>query len=51
MQIVPARAAMLDRILDETWRIWSDGLTRDAYARYNDAQMKTPWGRRSLDRG
>jgi GNAT superfamily N-acetyltransferase len=50
MQIVPARAATLDRILDETWRIWSDGLTREAYARYNDAQMKTAWGSRSLDR-
>jgi GNAT superfamily N-acetyltransferase len=50
MQIVPARDAILDRLLDETWRIWSDGLTREAYARYNDAQMKTPWGRRFLDR-
>lgn len=50
MQLVPARDAILEQILDETWRIWSDGLTREAYARYNEAQMKTPWGRRSLDR-
>jgi predicted N-acetyltransferase YhbS len=50
MQIVPARDAILEQILDETWRVWSDGLTRDAYARYNDAQMKTPWGRQFLDR-
>lgn len=50
MQIVPARDRILEQILDETWRIWSDGLTREAYARYNAAQMKTPWGRRFLDR-
>jgi GNAT superfamily N-acetyltransferase len=50
MQLVPARGAILDQILDETWRIWSDGLTREAYARYNAAQMKTPWGRQFLDR-
>jgi GNAT superfamily N-acetyltransferase len=50
MQLVPARDAILEHILDETWRIWSDGLTRDAYARYNEAQMKTPWGQRFLDR-
>jgi GNAT superfamily N-acetyltransferase len=50
MQVVPARDAILEHILDETWRIWSDGLTREAYARYNDAQMKTSWGRQFLDR-
>ncbi|PYR94821.1 MAG: hypothetical protein DMF84_04115 [Acidobacteria bacterium] len=50
MQIVPARDAVLEHILDETWRIWSDGLTRDGYARYNAAQMKTPWGRECLAR-
>jgi GNAT superfamily N-acetyltransferase len=50
MQIVAARNAILEHILDETWRIWSDGLTREAYARYNAAQMKTPWGRQFLDR-
>src|SRR3954466_7959795 len=50
MQVVPARDAVLEHILDETWRIWSDGLTRDAYASYNAAQMKTPWGRQFLDR-
>ena len=50
MQIVPARDAVLEHILDETWRIWSDGLTRKAYASYNAAQMKTPWGRQFLDR-
>ena len=50
MQIVPARGAVLEHILDETWRIWSDGLTRAAYATYNAAQMKTSWGRQFLDR-
>ncbi len=50
MDIVPARDGILEEILDETWRIWSDGLARDAYARYNAAQMQTPWGRTNLDR-
>jgi predicted N-acetyltransferase YhbS len=50
MQIVPARDALLEHILGETWRIWSDGLSRGAYARYNAGQMQTPWGRRHLDR-
>lgn len=50
MEIVPARDAVLEEILDETWRIWSDGLARDAYARYNAAQVQTPWGRENLDR-
>lgn len=50
MEIVTARDGMLERILDNTWRIWSDGLTRQAYARYNAAQMQTPWGHANLDR-
>jgi GNAT superfamily N-acetyltransferase len=50
MEILPARGALLEEILDETWRIWSDGLSREAYARYNAAQMLTPWGRGHLDR-
>ena len=34
----------------ESHRIWSDGLTRRAYARYNAAQMRTAWGSRHLRR-
>ena len=36
--------------MDESHGIWSDGLTRQAYARYNAAQMRTAWGSRHLRR-
>jgi len=48
--LVRAEGALLDRIYDDTWPIWGDGLTRSAYARFNDAQMRTDWGAASLQR-
>lgn len=50
MKLVPAEGAILDQILDESHDIWSDGLSRPAYGRYNAAQMRTPWGSRHLRR-
>lgn len=50
MRLVPAAGDALERILDESHRIWSDRLTRQAYGRYNAAQMLTPWGARCLRR-
>ena len=41
---------MLDRILDDTYEIWNDGLTRPAYGRFYSAQLATPWGRTHLQR-
>jgi len=41
---------ILEAILDATYEIWSDGLTRAAYGRYYAAQVKTPWGRDHLRR-
>jgi len=41
---------ILDQIYDLTWAIWSDGLTRADYERYNRAQMGTAWGAAHLDR-
>ena len=41
---------MHEQILDQTHRIWSDGLSRRQYGRYNLAQMRTPWGSRHLQR-
>jgi predicted N-acetyltransferase YhbS len=49
-QVVPATGAVLDRILDDTHAIWSDGLSRPNYGRSWDAQLRTPWGRSHLDR-
>jgi hypothetical protein len=50
MRLVPAEGRILDEILSESHAIWSDGLTREAYAKYNAAQMRTPWGSRHLRR-
>lgn len=41
---------MLDRILDLTYEIWHEGLSRTAYGSYYAAQLKTPWGRTHLKR-
>ena len=48
--LVEAEGPVLDRILDDTYDIWQDGLTRHAYGRFYTAQMATPWGRKHLRR-
>jgi len=50
VNIVPAEGALLDEILDHTFTIWHEGLTREAYGQWNAAQLRTPWGRRRLHR-
>jgi GNAT superfamily N-acetyltransferase len=50
MTIVPAEAGILERILDDTFVIWNDGLSRTAYGQWNRAQLRTPWGRGHLQR-
>lgn len=49
-QLVPVEGATLDAILDATYEIWSDGVTRPAYGRLYSAQIATAWGRRHLRR-
>lgn len=48
--LVDAEGSILDRILDDTYNIWHDGLTRPAYGRFYAAQVATPWGRAHLRR-
>ncbi|HXI31694.1 MAG TPA: GNAT family N-acetyltransferase [Vicinamibacterales bacterium] len=48
--LVPAEGRFLDQILDATYEIWHEGLSRTAYARYYAAQRATAWGRSHLDR-
>ena len=48
--LVPATGAILEEILDRTHPVWGEGLDRASYARYNAAQLKTPWGRSHLRR-
>ena len=50
LQLVPATGLILDRILDDTFPMWHDGLSRGAYGRFWAGQIKTPWGRAHLDR-
>jgi GNAT superfamily N-acetyltransferase len=50
MTIVPAEDDILERILDGTFAIWHEGLSRAAYSRWNRAQLQTPWARRHLQR-
>jgi hypothetical protein len=44
IELVPAAGAALEQILDATYDIWNEGLSRQAYARYYGAQVKTAWG-------
>jgi GNAT superfamily N-acetyltransferase len=50
MQLVTADGPILDEILDATYPVWHEGLTRDAYARWNAAQLRTTWGADHLRR-
>ena len=49
-QVVPATGAVLQQVLDDTFPIWNDGLSRDNYSKAWAAQLKTPWGSAHLDR-
>lgn len=50
MPLLTADSGLLDAILDGTYPIWNEGLTRQAYGQWNRAQMATEWGRRHLHR-
>lgn len=50
MKVQVATGAVLEQILDDTFPTWGDGLSRDAYARFNAAQLKTRWGAGHLQR-
>ena len=50
MPVVVAQGALLEEILDLTYPIWNEGLTRAAYGQWNIAQTKTSWGREHLHR-
>ena len=49
-QLVPAVGAVLDAVLDATYEIWHQGLSRPAYGRFWAAQLGTAWGRGHLRR-
>lgn len=41
---------LLEQVFDQTFPLWGDGLTRQAYARWNTAQTRTRWGQQALQR-
>lgn len=49
-RLLPADPARLEEILDGTYAIWGEGLSRQAYGAWNRAQMATRWGRDHLHR-
>jgi GNAT superfamily N-acetyltransferase len=49
-ELVTAEGPILEEILDATYPVWHEGLTRDAYARWNAAQLQTAWGANHLRR-
>jgi len=44
--VVPAEGAVLERVREAAHAVSPQGLSREAYARFDAAQMKTAWGRR-----
>lgn len=50
LQVVPATGAILEQVLDDTFAVWHDGLSRERYGKQWAAQLKTPWGSAHLDR-
>lgn len=41
---------LMEQVLDDTYGLWGDGLSRKAYGLWNLAQMKTAWGKANLTR-
>lgn len=48
--LVPAKGDYLEQILRDTYVLWNDGLAPEAYARFWEGQLRTPWGSTHLDR-
>jgi GNAT superfamily N-acetyltransferase len=49
-ELVPATGPHLHQILRESFPIWNDALGFEEYVKFWEAQLRTPWGSRHLDR-
>jgi GNAT superfamily N-acetyltransferase len=49
-QVLSPDDPLHDQALDHTFAQWNDLLTREGYAQYNRAQLRTAWGARHLQR-
>jgi GNAT superfamily N-acetyltransferase len=50
MKLVIAEGQLLEEIIEATFPLWNEGLTRSGYAQWNAAQMRTEWGSEHLHR-
>lgn len=50
MTVTVADPGVHEQILDLTYPLWGEGLTRQAYGTWNRGQIGTPWGRTHLER-
>ena len=50
LHVIPATGPILERILDDTFAMWHDGMSRENYGRFWAGQLKTAWGAAHLDR-
>jgi GNAT superfamily N-acetyltransferase len=50
MEVIRVEGVHLEQVLDDTYPLWHDGLSRARYGDYNAAQLKTTWGARHLER-
>jgi hypothetical protein len=44
--VIPASGTTLERLLDTVYARWPEGLSREAYAKFDAARTKTAWGAR-----
>lgn len=50
MPLITAGTNLRKQILDETYPLWGEGLSRAAYGQWNEAQRRSDWGRFALRR-
>ena len=50
LRLAAASDAALDQILRDTYPVWGGGLSFDAYAKYQAAERRTPWGQTHIER-
>ena len=50
MKLIVAEGELLEEIIEATFPIWNESLSRSGYAQWNAAQMSTEWGSENLHR-
>src|SRR5688572_26671220 len=50
MRVVLADGPLIERVLDDSFPVWHEGLSRDAYSKWSRGQLRTPWGSEHLQR-